>query len=681
MDLGIVYHIEEPRQFWAELEDILQISPSTCSLSVLDAALRQFIAFCATYHQQYLQTPVQLEHACTLLIGSELFHFHSERLSSLVISDALTNTDPHAQLILQHILLLYGRDHSSFFRSHKKWKDLIPVLMDIVTLVDIDLNSWVSEGSAHQWRSGFSVPIETRLSQLSVQILYEVCRIQKFDQLRLGIFTDAFIDRLFELVESTRDLPDETFNYGLIKLIIALNEQFMVAALPSHKPDDKEKAQEGSTSENRIIEVLVRRSGSSKTFGENIIFMLNRAGTSSEDRCMQLLILKILYILFTTRFTQEYFYTNDLCVLVDVFIRELGDLSEENDSLRHTYLRVLHPLLTHTQLRDVPYKRVQILRVLESLVAQADIRNVSSTTKRLVERCLSAPWAIEARSERDAVMSSAMSAMLKPRRSQEGRASVPSIASDSDSHLINVKGSLMSSPKPHPLRDLKFSKSVDVLTLNAREDPRRELGIGNSDDSKVQTIRKPKNRLREGSVHDNRRGSGESSFSFTDVASAGPPVGNMRLLTSQGGNLLIKTAPKPLLSKQRRESSLSSTVESLDSLSLHLSSSPPSSGLFKQGFENVSIVLASPPSTPPPPPLDSNHQVKRYRPAPLPPSAPPSPPHSHSSASSSVSAVSKPRKIPPAVPSRSGKSVFRKNTPTNYASSVPSATAVGLELS
>lgn len=90
--------------------------------------------------------------------------------------------------------------------------------MDTITLIDIDLTLWVSgNGSAHQWRSGISVPIELRLSQLSVQILYEVCRIQNLD---LSIFTDAFIDHLFDLVEMTRDLPEETFNYGLIKLIV-----------------------------------------------------------------------------------------------------------------------------------------------------------------------------------------------------------------------------------------------------------------------------------------------------------------------------------------------------------------------------------------------------------------------------------------------------------------------------
>ena len=50
---------------------------------------------------------------------------------------------------------------------------------------------------------------------------------------------------------------------------------------------------------------------------------------------MQLLILKILYLIFTTKGTSEYFYTNDLCVLVDVFLRELAGLDEESDVVCH----------------------------------------------------------------------------------------------------------------------------------------------------------------------------------------------------------------------------------------------------------------------------------------------------------------------------------------------------------
>jgi hypothetical protein len=114
------------------------------------------------------------------------------------------------------------------------------------------------------------------------------------------IFDDPFIDYLFDLVEQTRHMQDETFNYGVIKLIVraklnnsslslklyqvSLNEQFMVASLsPDGQPlGTTPTATEISESKNRILRVLMRRLGSSKTFGENMIFMLNRARTSSD---------------------------------------------------------------------------------------------------------------------------------------------------------------------------------------------------------------------------------------------------------------------------------------------------------------------------------------------------------------------------------------------------------------
>lgn len=52
---------------------------------------------------------------------------------------------------------------------------------------------------------------------------------------------------------------------------------------------------------------------------------------------MQVLVLKLLYLLFTTPGTSEYFYTNDLCVLVDVFLRELLDLDDESESVRSPF--------------------------------------------------------------------------------------------------------------------------------------------------------------------------------------------------------------------------------------------------------------------------------------------------------------------------------------------------------
>ena len=66
------------------------------------------------------------------------------------------------------------------------------------------------------------------------------------------------------------------------------------------------------------------------------LVQIGASGRAPEDLVMQLLILKMLYILFNTKGLSEYFYTNDLCVLVDVFLREIVDLDEDSESVRHS---------------------------------------------------------------------------------------------------------------------------------------------------------------------------------------------------------------------------------------------------------------------------------------------------------------------------------------------------------
>lgn len=142
---------------------------------------------------------------------------------------------------------------------------------------------------------------------------------------------------------------------------------------------------------NRIVKCLSLHGPSFRTFGENIILLLNRETETS----LQLLILKLLYLLFTTKATYEYFYTNDLRVLLDVIIRNLMDLPDEKQSLRHTYLRVLYPLLAHTQLSQPPhYKRDEILRVLDILRGShnAHFAPADDTTIRLVDRVAKVKW-------------------------------------------------------------------------------------------------------------------------------------------------------------------------------------------------------------------------------------------------------------------------------------------------
>ena len=167
---------------------------------------------------------------------------------------------------------------------------------------------------------------------------------------------------------------------------------------------------------NRVIKLLSLHGSGYMTFGENIILLLNRETETS----LQLLILKLLYLTFTTKATYDYFYTNDLRVLLDVIIRNLLDLPNELISLRHTYLRVLHPLLAHTQLNQEPhYKRDEIIKVLSILGGSANGHwdPADETTVRLVERVAKVPWLRDEDISEDEVAEKLLGISLSPTQS------------------------------------------------------------------------------------------------------------------------------------------------------------------------------------------------------------------------------------------------------------------------
>ncbi|GAA6015386.1 hypothetical protein JCM11491_000407 [Sporobolomyces phaffii] len=401
---------------------------------------------------EYLAAPGALDHALLMLLDAPLFTSHRDRMTLSIIEHIAASTSSSSTLFISLMLVLHLGEvityptnappqfHSSLVRSsnekrkedgsgggsagvtvgsskvfrlmRKLWGKVVPVLMKWVQDAGV-----VEEAHQHAILSEKNhEPLPTRLVDMpeegweertgvaATAVLYEVCRVQKLSPEELAYFTFPFISHLFSLVERTRDAEDETFNYTLIKLLIALNEQFMVSALPVLPPGspaqlpppilptNKKKEAKELRGPNFVLECLKEKGDTCKTFGENIIFILNRSDGTPDSLCVSLLILKVLYLLFTTSGTQEFFYTNDLCVLVDVFIRELHDLGEESEGLKHTYLRVLHPLMTNTQLRHHPYKRPELRKILETLVRPSLYREVDATTRRLVERNLRGSW-------------------------------------------------------------------------------------------------------------------------------------------------------------------------------------------------------------------------------------------------------------------------------------------------
>lgn len=196
---------------------------------------------------------------------------------------------------------------------------------------------------------------------------------------------------------------------------------------------------------------------------------MNPAETS-----LQLLTLKLLYLIFTTPSTYEYFYTNDLHVLVDILIRNLLDLPEEASALRHTYLRVLYPLLAHTQLKYPPhYKRDELMRMLNLLVrgqfsdSESDyekilhFEDVDETTRRLVLRCGTVEWLRTT----EAAVASQPSAEEGVPLFQKGSEPIPTIVTEVAEPPLEVSNTISTATETSSPEALSFVQADEQALL------------------------------------------------------------------------------------------------------------------------------------------------------------------------------------------------------------------------
>ncbi|KKK27251.1 hypothetical protein ARAM_002238 [Aspergillus rambellii] len=369
--------VENEQQFWANIQEI--VSTPCSSEDLIDNALRAYLRFATNYKEQYLQSELEVTRCSFKLISSTIFVAHTDYVRRQMIYGLLQEDDFVTLQLIASCLLFDGRQHEVLFHMMNE-EGVFPRLLEL-------LHIQTREGDDNT----------AGLRRLLMDLLYEMSRVQKVKIEDLVLVDDDFIRGLFDIIEDLSFDANDPYHYPVIRVLLVLNEQFMISA---HTPEDGQSPANSLT--NKVIKILSMHGNLYKTFGENIILLINREAETS----LQLLTLKLLYLIFTTPSTYEYFFTNDLHVLVDILIRNLLDLPEEASALRHTYLRVLYPLLAHTQLKSPPhYKRAELRRMLTLLVrgqlsgnGEADgekimhFDEVDETTRRLVLRCASVDW-------------------------------------------------------------------------------------------------------------------------------------------------------------------------------------------------------------------------------------------------------------------------------------------------
>ncbi|KFA72386.1 hypothetical protein S40288_05580 [Stachybotrys chartarum IBT 40288] len=353
---------ENEESFWQQLEACISLQCDTHE--AIDDALRSWLDV-ATKFRDLLETQDEIAVCARVLIECSFYRENKEYARTQIIHSLLQEDDTSSLHAIASLLLFDGLDDESIF-PRMVAESCFPRLLELI------------KGRRDD---------DPRLQRLLLQLMYEMSRIERLQIEDLLLVDDEFVQSLFQLIEHVSDDAQDPYHYPTIRVLLVLNEQYMLASTDS--VTDPESPTTSLT--NRIVKCLSLNGPSFRTFGENIILLLNRETETS----LQLLILKLLYLLFTTKATYEYFYTNDLRVLLDVIVRNVMDLPYEKISLRHTYLRVLYPLLAHTQLRHPPhYKRNEILRVLHLLRGSqnAHFAPADETTLRLVGRVSKVPW-------------------------------------------------------------------------------------------------------------------------------------------------------------------------------------------------------------------------------------------------------------------------------------------------
>ncbi|PVH96611.1 hypothetical protein DM02DRAFT_659089 [Periconia macrospinosa] len=375
MAFEVSYNLENETQFWDELDDI--VSTRCQEHEFIDNALRSYLEITTSYKSEYLQTDYNIAKCVYRLIQGDLFNSHKEYVRRQILYCLLQEDDNPTLHMVSAFLLFDGRNNGNDSTFEMMYEEgIFPRLVDLIQ------NPAVQE--------------DTRLHQILLELMYESSRIQRLKWEDFMAVDDSFILYLLGIIEGVSGDADDPYHYPVIRVLLVLNEQYLVASTTQ-----QHDGRSGMT--NRVIKAISTHGTTYKTFGCNLILLLNRESETS----LQLLILKVLYLIFGNPQTAEYFYTNDLHVLVDVILRNLIDLPADSpaaNALRHTYLRVLHPILTHSQISKPPhYKKDDICRLLYLLTTSGNhFAPTDETTVRLVKRCLSAPWLQPAASEIDA---------------------------------------------------------------------------------------------------------------------------------------------------------------------------------------------------------------------------------------------------------------------------------------
>lgn len=106
---------------------------------------------------------------------------------------------PKTMLLIGVVLLLDGRNNVDTFEMMEE-EAACRVMVHVL---------WNLKGS------------EPRLHRIFIELLYELCRVQKLQRDDLENISDEFIEYLFQIVERNEDYDVDPYSYGIIRILVS----------------------------------------------------------------------------------------------------------------------------------------------------------------------------------------------------------------------------------------------------------------------------------------------------------------------------------------------------------------------------------------------------------------------------------------------------------------------------
>ncbi|SCU81333.1 LAME_0B06568g1_1 [Lachancea meyersii CBS 8951] len=390
---AIAYKVEDEKDltlrvnksnFWDYMESLLEVPGGECDEMSVNSALVKYVKHAADNYHSCVHSERGLYRLGLTFTESLMFRsnqgFSISKLLSLLSVDML---EYNLKFIVSYIMLCAAKGDSSVLELLLKFQGFTVIYNNLYNTFAY-LNQYGedkvmnSKSDASSGASDIEWDIIHNLQQVStilMDILFQVFKYSKCDISNITLVDDFFVYYLMSTIQA--ETTDDNFNNAKFKLLLALNEQYMIFSYQYEL-------------ENRVYNYLADHSVS-KNFVELLLLKFNRA----TNRSLQIMLCKMIYLILTVdkNSAEDFFYQNDLHVIVDVLIRELTNIPEDEELIRNTFLRVLLPLLSNTELAKTKYRRSDLAGVLEYLssldnICSSVVQPVQKTTVRLAQKCL-----------------------------------------------------------------------------------------------------------------------------------------------------------------------------------------------------------------------------------------------------------------------------------------------------